>query len=333
MTEIPTLDLAPLFGGPGAARDAADAALIAAATGPGFMLATGVPGDALAPETRRRLLALFDLPETELRKLWRRKFDPSRPNVYRGYYPAQPGMPSYKDGVDLGPDVARPEAADPSDPLTEPTPTPPEDALPGWRAAVAAYYEAMEAVGDALLRGFARGFGLPERRFAEKFTNGISTFRLIRYPVRDAASFGGEAPPPGPDGRYQLGGEHVDSGFITLLAQDGVPGLESQTRDGAWILVPPIEGALTVNFGKLLALWTGGRVRATVHRVMGHGVERFSIPFFLEPAVDAEIAPIPELGGDPFEPFLFGDYVWATTTQFTEFRGMEDLRPPRAPSR
>jgi hypothetical protein len=31
-----------------------------------------------------------------------------------------------------------------------------------------------------------------------------------------------------------------------------------------------------------------------------------------------------------FEPFLYGDYLWATTTQFVEFKGMEALRAPRA---
>ena len=30
-----------------------------------------------------------------------------------------------------------------------------------------------------------------------------------------------------------------------------------------------------------------------------------------------------------FEPFLYGDYLWATTTQFVEFHGMAALRPPR----
>ena len=32
---------------------------------------------------------------------------------------------------------------------------------------------------------------------------------------------------------------------------------------------------------------------------------------------------------DAFEPFLYGDYLWATTTQFVEFKGMEGLRRPR----
>jgi hypothetical protein len=42
---------------------------------------------------------------------------------------------------------------------------------------------------------------------------------------------------------------------------------------------------------------------------------------------DAEIRPLP-MDGASFEPFFYGDYLWVTTTQFVEFRGMESLRKP-----
>jgi isopenicillin N synthase-like dioxygenase len=53
-----------------------------------------------------------------------------------------------------------------------------------------------------------------------------------------------------------------------------------------------------------------------------------SVPFFYEARADAEIRPLPLDRGDAFEPFLYGDYLWATTTQFVEFKGMESLRTP-----
>jgi isopenicillin N synthase-like dioxygenase len=74
-------------------------------------------------------------------------------------------------------------------------------------------------------------------------------------------------------------------------------------------------------------------LKATEHRVIGFGQERFSIPFFYEPRVDLEVAPLPLPDMEPFEPFLFGDYLWATTTKFVEFHGMEGLRPPRRGTR
>lgn len=53
-----------------------------------------------------------------------------------------------------------------------------------------------------------------------------------------------------------------------------------------------------------------------------------SIPFFYEARADAEIRPLPMDAPDAFEPFLYGDHLWATTTKFVEFHGMEPLRKP-----
>jgi isopenicillin N synthase-like dioxygenase len=83
-----------------------------------------------------------------------------------------------------------------------------------------------------------------------------------------------------------------------------------------------------VNFGKVLERWCGGWLKATEHRVIGTGHERRSIPFFYEARADAEIAPLPLPAAAQFEPFLYGDYLWATTTRFVEFEGMEGLRKP-----
>jgi isopenicillin N synthase-like dioxygenase len=322
---IPTIDIAPLFAAPGPARDATGAAIAAAARDTGFMTVTGLPDDVLSAGARKRLLAIFALSDARKRALCRRSFVAENPNLYRGWFPLQDGHPTYKEGTDLGPDLVRPVRHDPTDPLTEPTPLPTESELPGWREAAAAYYRAMEATGAALMRAVARGLGLSETVFDAAFVDGISTLRLIRYPVRRLEALD---PTHRVGAGYMLGAPHVDSGFVTLLAQDGVAGLEVEDRAGNWIGVPPLEGTLVVNFGKLLERWTGGRVRATRHRVVGSGAERFSIPFFYEPAVDAVIAPLAP--GDGFAPVAYGDHLWEATTQFIEQRGIAHLRKPRA---
>jgi isopenicillin N synthase-like dioxygenase len=130
--------------------------------------------------------------------------------------------------------------------------------------------------------------------------------------------------------RFLVAASHVDSGFVTLLAQDGVEGLQARAHDGSWLDVPPLPDSLAVNFGKVLERWTGGRIRATEHRVLAPGRTRLSIPFFYEPRVDAEIAPLP--GAAPFEPFLYGDHLWEVTTKFVEQRGIAHLRAPRRPA-
>ncbi len=333
---IPLIDSAALFGGPSPERERADAAIQQAATGIGFLMMTNLPAEIpMGPAARRRLLRLFDLPESEIRKLWRQKFDATRPNVYRGWFPLQPGHATYKEGIDMGPDVAYGRGSvDESDPLLEATPLPSESALPGWRGDAANYYRQFERVSAMLMRSLARGFGLDEHIFDDAFVGGVSTLRLIHYPPRTGDSFVGLTEEEGwvthqGERRYVTGRPHVDSGFVTLLAQDGVEGLQARASDGTWLDVPPQEDTLAVNFGLTLERWTGGRIKATQHRVIGPGRERYSIPFFYEPRVDYAIAPLPLPGIEPFAPFLYGDHVWANTTRFVEFQGLAHLRPPR----
>lgn len=333
---VPTIDIGPLVGTGDAPREAVDEAIIQAASDTGFMVITGLPtGADLSAEERSRLLRIFSLPDTSLRRLWRQKFDGANANVYRGWFPVQNGHATYKQGIDMGPDIAREIlGGDADDPLCEATPLPGEDELPGWRAAAAAYHGAMEEVARALMRSVARGLNMEETTFDAAFLGGISTLRLIHYPVRDRASFNGADGDEiwvghGGERRAVVGRPHKDTGFMTLLAQDGVPGLQARSHDGEWIDVPPREGALAVNFGQVLERWTGARIKATEHRVLGLDRERYSIPFFYEPRVDAEIAPLPIEGAEAFTPFLFGDHLWETTTKFVEFHGLEHLRPPR----
>lgn len=332
---IPFIDIGSLLGEPSRERTQADRAIMEAAATPGFMVVRGLPPDVPAGRAvRADLLRLFQLPEQETRKLWRQKFDPAHSNVYRGWFPLQQGFLTAKEGIDMGADVLYgASVVRPDDPLREATPLPSADALPGWRESVAAYYAGMDKMSQALMRAIARGLSLEQHFFDSAFDRGLSTLRLLRYPLRTDADQAARSDPGVwvmHDGArfYVNGAPHVDSGFLTLLAQDGVPGLQARHRDGAWLDVPPSDDGLAVNFGKVLERWCGGRIKATEHRVIGTGRERMSIPFFYEARADAEIRPLPMDGAASFEPFLYGDYLWATTTQFVEFMGMESLRKP-----
>jgi isopenicillin N synthase-like dioxygenase len=334
---IPSIDIRALFFADAEARADTDRAIMAAALNSGFMLIRALPDDVpIGASVRSQLLRLLDLPAEQIRPLWRRKFDPTHANVYRGWFPLQRGFPTAKEGMDMGADVAYgSDVVDDNDPLREATPLPPEEALPGWHATVAAYYRGMEKISNALMRSIARGLGLPEQYFDAFFERGLSTLRLIRYPVRDDIDVSAASDPElwvtyAGKRRYLTGKPHVDSGFLTLLAQDGVAGLQARHSNGDWVDVAPEEGTLAVNFGKVLEKWCGGRIRATEHRVIGSDCERRSIPFFYEARADAEIAPLPLAGAAQFEPFLYGNYLWATTTQFVEFKGMEGQRPVMA---
>jgi isopenicillin N synthase-like dioxygenase len=334
---IPIVDAGSLFAGEPAARRRTDCELLAAARDVGFLCLRGLPRDVpLGAGARARLLSIFSLAETERHPLYRRKFMPGNPNIYRGWFPAQQGALTSKEGIDLGGDIARgPAATVPGDPLRELTPLPADDRLPGWREATATYYRAMERVAATLMHSLARGLTLPDGFFDAAFQGGLSTLRLIRYPPRSAAELAAVTDSSlwveTPSGRRHLAGApHTDSGFVTLLAQDGIAGLQVRARDGQWIDVPPLEDSLVVNFGQVLEQWSAGRIRATEHRVLGSDAERYSIPFFYEARADATIAPLPIDPPDRFAPFEYGDFLWKRITRFVEFRGMEAERRPRA---
>jgi len=247
---IPVIDVAALFAGPCAARGRADEAIMRAATTFGFFGAAGLPeGLPVGAAARAEILRIFELPADVLRPLWRQKFAPTHPNVYRGWFPLQPGHLTSKEGIDMGADVAYGAAVvRAEDPLREATPLPPEEALPGWRASVARYYRGMERIGRALMRSLARGLGLDECFFDPVFERGLSTLRVIRYPIRSDLELAGANPglwvAHAGERRHITGTPHVDTGFLTLLAQDGVPGLQACHLDGEWLDVPPADDVL-----------------------------------------------------------------------------------------
>jgi isopenicillin N synthase-like dioxygenase len=334
-TAVPRVDIRALFGPRCRERDATDAAIVRAAGDIGFLSIVGLPANVpMGRAARAQLLRIFRADASVLRALWRRKFAPQNPNVYRGGFPVQPGNLTSKEGMDIGADVAYGAAlVEPDDPLREETPLPTEVALPGWRSAIAAYYRALDGVSATLMQSIARSLELDEHYFDRAFHHGLSTLRLLRYPLRSPDELAACEDPgvwvsDGVEQHHLIGAPHTDSGFMTLLAQDGVPGLQAHTHAGSWVDVPPHEDSLAVNFGQVLELWSAGRIKATEHRVVGAGHERYSIPFFYEARADAEISPLPMDDRDSFDSFLFGDYLWARITNFVEFRGMEALRRP-----
>ena len=324
---VPLIDVSPLFGPPGPNRDNADRAIATAANESGFLTIAG-PSELVptATSTRKAMMAVFALRDSSQHALWRNFYEPSNANIYRGWSPRSSDVGV--DIYDLGPDVVSDRGGSivsGDDPLLGATPFPTPSEMPGWRDTVASYYLAMERLGAAVMSSVARNLGVDEHHFDHAFRGGISTLRLMRYELPPVDPAVDAVTDPGVPRR----GEHVDSGFVTLLCQHGVAGLAAKLRSGEWVDVPPVDGHLAVNFGGLLERWTEGRFRATPHRVISHGTTRFSIPFFYEPRADAVIEPLPVDGATPFEPFTYGDHLWAAMSKFPNFTGIADLRVPR----
>lgn len=97
----------------------------------------------------------------------------------------------------------------------------------GWQARLA-------AVAHRLLREPLVSIGAPADFFDAAFAERPHLHtKLIRYP--------GSAP----SGAGQGMGAHKDYGFLTLLLQDAVGGLQV-VRDGGYVDVPPLPGTFVV---------------------------------------------------------------------------------------
>ena len=154
----------------------------------------------------------------------------------------------------------------------------PEDILPGFRAAVTDFLARLAAIAEELMGALAVGLGLPESAFRDAFgDHPLSLAKLISYP-------------PTPEGEAGVNSHH-DAGFLTVLLQHGVGGLEVLNPDGEWIPVPPTPGAFVINIGEMLQSMTGNYLVATTHRVISRE-QRYSSAYFHGPDLTASIEPL-----------------------------------------
>lgn len=135
-------------------------------------------------------------------------------------------------------------------------------------------------VSCEVLRALAAALGQDEDYFDRWFGEDACRYqKVIHYP---------------PGGSGQGVGSHKDYGYLALLQQDQVGGLQVEANDGTWIDAVPVPGSFVFNIGEMLEIATNGYLRATQHRVVSpnSGVDRYSIPFFLGPKLDTTVPPI-----------------------------------------
>ncbi|OIK03980.1 isopenicillin N synthase family dioxygenase [Streptomyces monashensis] len=282
--QLPIIDLSAADRG-SQARALLHAQLHSAAHDVGFFQLVGhgvtrAETDALLTAMR----AFFALPEAD-----RLALDNVNSPHFRGYTRTgderTAGARDWRDQLDIG--AERPaRVPGPDEPpywwLQGPNQWP--AALPELRSAALTWIDRLSAVAERLLAELLTAIGARADFYAPAFgEHAHPHLKLVRYP----GSAG--------DGTDQGVGAHKDYGFLTLLLQDTVGGLQVQREDGLFHDVPPVEGAFVVNLGELLEVATNGYLVATNHRVVSPpgATERFSVPFFYNPRLDARIQPLP----------------------------------------
>ncbi|HET7899955.1 MAG TPA: 2-oxoglutarate and iron-dependent oxygenase domain-containing protein [Candidatus Nanopelagicales bacterium] len=282
---IPVVDLSLFHGAPDQ-REQFLADLRQAAHGVGFLYVVGhgVPQQ-VVDDVFSAAREFFALPLEE-----RQAIDNLASPQFRGYtrvgYEHTNGRPDRRDQLDIG--VERP-ALDlgPDDPaylrLIGPNQWP--QGQPELKRAVLAFQDAAQRVSKEMLAAFAVALGQDEHYFEQWFdSESHNHLKVIRYPGRGDEVLDDQGV-----------GAHKDYGFLALLVQDELGGLQVQSLDGEWLDAAPIPGSFVVNIGEMLEVMTSGYLRATVHRVVSPpgDTDRYSVPFFLGPRLDAEMPVMP----------------------------------------
>lgn len=201
-----------------------------------------------------------------------------------------------------------------------------------FKSVMMAYYNACTNLSLKLLEAFCLGLELPADYMHADFVDNHTGFiRLNYYPVRD--------PLVETDLECQAEADlgvhhHTDAGALTVLLQDHVGGLQVY-RDGLWHDIPPVADALVINTGDMMQVWSNDIYQAPVHRVLAmEAGDRYSIPFFLNPAANARVSPLPtvisEVHPSHYETIEWagfrgkrsdGDYAdYGTEVQISQFR-------------
>ncbi len=185
-------------------------------------------------------------------------------------------------------------------------------AIVSFRTTMLDYLEACTRLSHTLLQAFCVGLDLPADHLKENFAPEHTGFvRLNYFPVRDPAE--GTATDDLPDAGFGIH-HHTDAGALTVLLQDEVGGLQVH-RNGRWHDIPPVEGALVINTGDMMQVWSNDTYQAPTHRVLAmENCDRYSIPFFFNPAASARVSPLPTVVSES-RPGAYRTIEWA------EFRG------------
>ncbi|KAG2312007.1 hypothetical protein Bca4012_026532 [Brassica carinata] len=193
----------------------------------------------------------------------------------------------YKEGFTIGTEGPK-NGPFRDKPLYSPNIWPNPDVLPGWRETMEKYYQEALRVCKSIARIMALALDL--------HVNYFDAPEMLGNPIADMILFHYEGVSNPSKGIYACGA-HCDFGMLSLLATDDVMGLQickdKDLKPQKWEYVPSIKGAYIVNLGNLLERWSNGFFKSTLHRVLGNGQDRYSIPFFVKPSHDSIIECLP----------------------------------------
>ena len=235
----------------------------------------------------------------------------SNSDIYRGYTPLGKELTNDKydwhECVDFGLDL---ESNDPAvnngKNLVGPNQWP--ENQHNFKNALENHWKLMIVLGKRITQGLSISLGLPKNYFLPFMNKSHSYMRVSNYPPLENKN------------KENIGhgiGSHIDYGFLTILLQNNISGLEIKNSNNEWFSAPIIPDTFLINIGHMIQRWTNDYYRATIHRVVSpKDKARCSIPFFFEPNFDTVVEPLEKYCSEDnparYKPIHFGNYLERT---------------------
>ncbi|KAK5829730.1 hypothetical protein PVK06_013523 [Gossypium arboreum] len=119
---------------------------------------------------------------------------------------------------------------------------------------------------------------------------------------------------------------HTDKLCSALLCEDGISGLEIETKDGDWVKLCMPPGTFAFIVGDLLNAWSNGRMHAANHRVMlSRNEYRYSLGTFAVPVEGTIIKAAKEMV-DEEHPRVFKDFDFMDFVDYANAGGFIAIR-------
>lgn len=234
-----------------------------------------------------------------------------------------------------------------------------------FKERMSAYYSECEALSLQLVDILCKNLGAEPSTLLKIQSDFVDNSSYLRLNYMPPCPF--PAPPNAPSdfdestwGRLSVG-RHTDAGSVTILLQDGVPGLQikvpgnhslpatdkggdgdgdlasvfavnKDSNDGdtkgeaqgeyIWVNVHTRRGDVVINIGDVVQVWSNAKYIAPEHRVIANATHnRYSMPFFLNPSYSTCFEPI--LGVDNKERPLYHSISWQ---EFRDRRAAGDYK-------
>lgn len=212
----------------------------------------------------------------------------------------------HKEAFDISPDLAPEQNLDNID-------------ISGIKQLVNDYYVKLYQISMVLLQAFALSLGEKHDKFTAHFKNqsGI-ILKFLHYPPNTINNNLNDS--------NIVCGAHSDYGYLTILRQDQIGGLQVFNKQGKWQDARPIDKTFIVNIGDLMQRWTNNVYTSTKHRVINTNSKqsRYSIPFFVEPNYHTVISSlkscINEKNPAQYEDIISGDWINKRLNETHEYR-------------